>query len=382
MNYKETGFRALYQHFCVFPMTGSIRLCMWDFPEANKADSVLTYGYVDQENGLTMEVLCAAFNTEDGVRLAEGSDELSAKLQLDMIKDLDFTVLEDENRELARQFSAKLKSLSAYDAPSGVEESRTFGFLDQCRIEDRVDDVLVYLMKDGFRPEGCRVRINGLGEGSFYGILLDQPYQDFGCRAGETLTFFVQKDNQGKIYCYADLTSSMRFTEEELEDGSLLRSAIQIFRAGPTNLHFLHVLEFLRDSTVWVPCTAVLSKADREALEQRIRDAEKTGGPEALVGKSFVNTEDVRMVPDILEKKKDLYLPVFSSTDEMGDYGDRFTAVPMHFLQVMDIAENHKRDLKGIIVDAFTTPFAVEKKLFSSVKNMNSRIETPEVSEF
>ena len=88
------------------------------------------------------------------------------------------------------------------------------------------------------------------------------------------------------------------------------------------------------------------------------------------------------MVPDILEKKKDLYLPVFSSTDEMGDYGDRFTAVPMHFLQVMDIAENHKRDLKGIIVDAFTTPFAVEKKLFSSVKNMNSRIETPEVSEF
>ena len=47
------------------------------------------------------------------------------------------------------------------------------------------------LMKDGFRPEGCRVRISGLGEGSFYGILLEQ------LRAGHLVCGFHYRFGKG-----------------------------------------------------------------------------------------------------------------------------------------------------------------------------------------
>ena len=60
MNYKETGFRAFYHQFCVFPITERIKVPLAYFPGAKDANGVLTYGYYDREAGLTLEVLAAA----------------------------------------------------------------------------------------------------------------------------------------------------------------------------------------------------------------------------------------------------------------------------------------------------------------------------------
>lgn len=54
--------------------------------------------------------------------------------------------------------------LEDYSAGEEVEESRSMYFLDESRSPEYPDDVLVYLLKDGNKPEVCWVRIEGLAE--------------------------------------------------------------------------------------------------------------------------------------------------------------------------------------------------------------------------
>lgn len=60
MKYSDTGFRAVYRRFCTFPLTNRLRAAMEGFPKANDGTTcVITYGYVDQEMGLTLEIIAA-----------------------------------------------------------------------------------------------------------------------------------------------------------------------------------------------------------------------------------------------------------------------------------------------------------------------------------
>ena len=45
------------------------------------------------------------------------------------------------------------------------------------------------------------------------------------------------------------------------------------------------------------------------------------------IGKSFVSTDSIRMVPDILQNGEDSYFPVFTTAEEMGEYGDEFSKI-------------------------------------------------------
>ena len=360
-------------------MSAPVRLSMWDFPEAKEADSLLCYGYIDREGLLTAEILCAVFRqeAEEGptYRFAEGDDDLRAQLPFEVIRETEFTVIEDNDRELKTRFKKKLKLLAEYDAPDEIEESRTFRFLDGSRNPERADDVLVYLTKDGLQAEGRMVRITGVGDHVIEGILLEQPYQDFGIHAGEPVSIFVRKTEQGKFLCYADLTSERNYTEEELADGSLLRSAIHIFNSSRNEPHFLHVLEYLRDSTVLVPCTAVMGEQDRAEMERRVKEAMEAGDPESLVGMEFTTSETTRMVPDILQSGEEYYFPVFSGEQEPGEYGKHFSMISVPFLNAVQLAETNERDVKGIVIDAFSEAFVLDKTLFPAVKKMKSRLE-------
>ena len=380
MNYKEAGFRAVYRQFCVFPMSGPVRLRMWDFPETKNADSLLCYGYIDEEGKLAAEILCAAFREvseeeEITYRFAEGSDAESAQLSWDVIRETEFTVIDDSAHVLRNRFREKLKTLRKYDASPEIEKARALPFLDESRSPDCVDDVLVYLIKDGFEPEGHRVKITGLGDHSMEGILLESPYQDFGIHAGEKVTFFVKKTDKGEFLCYTDLTSAMKLSEEDLADGSLLRSAIHIFNGARSEIHFLHVLEYLRDSTVLVPCTVVMGENDQAEMERRVKEAMESGNPESLKGMTFTTSEVTRMVPDILTSGEEFFFPVFSGESEPGEYGTHFSMIPVSFLKAIRMARANERQLKGIVVDAFSEPFVLDERLYSAVEGMKSRLE-------
>lgn len=373
MKYKDTGFRALYKNFVAFMLKDNLKQCIERYPNAGKANCILTYGYIDQEAGLTMEVLCAGIKDGDSFTFFDTSKEIRAMLRAGSVIDDEFYMFDDNDSSLSKKYSDKLEVVKNYEAPEEVEESRKMTFLDKLRHEYYPDDVMVYLTREGLNLEGCWVRIIGLGDHYIMGTLLNEPDQDFGCHEGEKIAFFVQKTEDGEIICFSDMTPSRKLTAEDLEDGTLLKEAVSIFNKQRNEEHFLDILELLRDSYVWVPCNAVMSEADMARFEQALKD---TGDdPAALIGEEFTTSDEVRLVPDILQNGDDFFFPVFSSEEEMGEYGEHFSKIQKHILEVIPIARNNEKNVVGIVLNAFTEPFVLDAEIFDMVENMKTRLE-------
>lgn len=373
MKYRETGFRALYKNFAAFTLKDKLKQCIEGFPDADKANCVLTYGYIDREAGLTMEVICAGIRDGNMFTFFECSEEVRAILRIGSVLEDEFYVLDDSDETLSRKYSNKLEILKDYEAPEEIEISRSMELFDKSRHELYPDDVLVYLTKKGLNPEGCWVRIIGLGDHSVMGTLLNEPDQDFGYHEGEKIAFFAQKTEDDEIILCSDMTPSLKLTAEDLEDGTLLKEAVSIFNKERTEAHFIDILEFLRDSYVWIPCNAVMSEADMARFEQVVKDA--GDDPSAMIGREFKNNDEVRLIPDILKNGDNFFFPVFSSAEEMGEYGEHFSKVQKHILEVIPMARNNEKNVAGIVLNAFTEPFVLDAEIFDLVENMKTRLE-------
>lgn len=373
MKYKDTGFRALYKNFVAFMLKDNLKQCIEGYPNADKANCILTYGYIDQEAGLTMEVLCAGKKDGDSFAFFDASKENRVILRVGSVIDDEFYVFDDSDGSLSKKYSDKLEVVKNYEAPEEVEESRKMTFLDKLRHEYYPDDVMVYLTREGLNPEGCWVRIIGLGDHFIMGTLLNEPDQDFGYHEGEKIAFFVQKTEDDKIICFSNMTPSRKLTAEDLEDGSLLKEAVAVFNKERNEDHFLDVLEFLRDSYVWIPCNAVMSEADMARFEQAMKDA--GDDLSALVGEEFTTNDEVRLIPDILQNGDDFFFPVFSSEEEMGEYGEHFSKVQKHILEVIPMARDNEKNVSGIVLNPFTEPFVLDAEIFDMVENMKTRLE-------
>lgn len=373
MNYKETGFRALYKHFVAFMLKDNLRQCIENYPDADKANCILTCGYIDREAGLTMEVLCAGYKNGDDFSFFDQNKEHRVILRVGSVEEDEFYLFDDSDGMLQNKYADKIEILKDYEASEEVEETRKMEFLDKLRHEHYPDDVMVYLTREGLNPEGCWVRIIGLGDHFIMGTLLNEPDQDFGYHEGEKVAFFVQKQEDESVILYTDMTHSRKLTAEDLEDGTLLKEAVAVFNKERTENHFLDVLEFLRDSYVWIPCNAVMSEADIAEIEQAVK--ESGDDLSSMIGKTFSTKEAVRMIPDILQNGEQFFFPIFSSVEEMGEYGEHFSKVQKHILEVIPMARNNEKNVSGIVLNAFTEPFVLDAEIFDIVENMKTRLE-------
>ncbi|MDD5792118.1 MAG: SseB family protein [Erysipelotrichaceae bacterium] len=373
MNYKETGFRAFYHHFCSFPLTEKTAKCIEGFPRAEEANAYLTYGYIDSEAGLTLEVVAAARVSDDGIEYFEPSNEIRSIIRIETVAEDPFRFEPDEDGELEKRYADKVSITKEYAAEEEVEKTREMTFLDGCRHESCIDDVMVYLIKEGNKPEGCWARIIGLGDHFFMGVLLNEPDQDFGYHAGEKIAFFVQETEEKKIICISDMNPSQKITAEELEDGSMLEAAVRKFNEERNETNFIDILEILRDSFVWVPCTAVMSDEDQKRMEELIESL--NGDFEKLAGMEFTAQDETRLIPDILQNGDNFFFPIFSTAEAMGEYGDNFSKVQKHILEVIPLARNNEKEPVGIVLNAFSEPFILDKEIWDMVENMKSRIQ-------
>lgn len=167
-------------------------------------------------------------------------------------------------------------------------------------------------------------------------------------------------------------------TVDLLEDGSFLKKAIEICNRNRTQMNMLKLMKILRDSWVWVPCNAVMSETDNDAVLKMIQEAEENGGLDKLVGKTITNQDQIRMVPDILQNGEEFFFPVFSTAEEMGKYGESFSKVQRHFLEAVNLARNNEKKVTGIVINAFTESFVMPMELLDIIAEMDSAIENPE----
>ena len=208
MKYSETGFRGFYKHFVAIPVTERTKEALEGFPGCEDANYIVTYGYYDRDAGLNMEVLCGARFLNGKVQYAIGNDSISSTIRINNIEDDECYLINDDGA-LAKEHMKKIEKLSAYDASDDIENTRMMPFLDASRDKVFIDDVLVYLMKDGLKNEGCFVRITGLGEHCLKGVLLNEPTQNFGYHKGDTISFFVTEIEDKSVICFTDMDDKL-----------------------------------------------------------------------------------------------------------------------------------------------------------------------------
>lgn len=152
-------------------------------------------------------------------------------------------------------------------------------------------------------------------------------------------------------------------TPELLEDGSYLKRAVEICNRNRTELNMIKLLRILKESFVWIPCQAIMSDADDEALMKIVKDAQEKGDLESIVGTELSNQDQIRMIPDILQNGDSFFFPVFTTAEEMGEYGNQFSKIQRPFLEAVHLAENNEKKIAGIVINAFSEPFVIDKEL-------------------
>ena len=81
------------------------------------------------------------------------------------------------------------------------------------------------------------------------------------------------------------------------------------------------------------------------------------------------------MVPDILQNGDEFFFPVFTTAEEMGEYGDSFSKIERHFLEAANLAKNNEKNVTGIVINAFSDPFVIPREMFEVIAGMDSSLE-------
>ena len=149
----------------------------------------------------------------------------------------------------------------------------------------------------------------------------------------------------------------------------MLKEQITKLKNEPNQENFFELLARLQDSTVWIPCTAVMGEEDQKALEKMVKASDD---PQDMVGQEFTSSGAIRLVPDILQDSEGhFFFPVFTSPSEMGEYGDHFSKIEKHFLEALGLAANNAKNVAGIVFNAFTDPYVLDRQLFGLVEDMH-----------
>jgi hypothetical protein len=146
-------------------------------------------------------------------------------------------------------------------------------------------------------------------------------------------------------------------------------------------LNLFKLARIPRDSWVWVPCTAIMSDADYEQLTKLVVDAQEKGDLSSIIDQEVTSQDNIRMVPDILQNGEKFFFPVFTTAEEMGEYGNNFSKLERHFLDAANLAKNNEKNVTGIVINAFSEPFVIPKEMFELIANMESSLDQEALSD-
>lgn len=201
---REIGFRRLFQQYVYIEHTDNMDVLAQDFDGLEQATGFVGYCYVDHEAGLTFEMLALAKREGEALEFYSGNDEVSVMFRYSSVADAGALLLPSVLPPL-NAYAEKTANIDAdYAHSEAVAKTRLLANLDTCRYEEYPDDVLVYLVHGDEHIEGCYVRLENVGEMNLSGTLLNEPEYDYGVHQGDSLDFYLVKNERG-IMCMAIL---------------------------------------------------------------------------------------------------------------------------------------------------------------------------------
>ena len=167
---------------------------------------MLVFGYVDQEAGVSFELLCAACVYDDGEVSLEPTNKTTffkfryGSFQGDMVPftDLDLLVPFQDHVQII---------INGYEAPEDVLAVRKIPELDPSRAPGFPDDIVVFFVKEGYRNEGiwCRTVGSDPERHLVQMRMLNEPIAPFGRHVGEIIDVALIQMDDGELKAVAVL---------------------------------------------------------------------------------------------------------------------------------------------------------------------------------
>ena len=162
-NVREFSFRELDRHYLLIKdisLKTKMQIQNAGFPLCLDDNAALVYGYVDHDEGINFELLCAARVFSNGsMTLEQGNPQRSARIPYEP---LEGWIEPFTDSSLVAPFKAKEKRIMAkYYQDEGINELREIPELDASRAEGRPDVISVYFIKDGVHTEQVCCKAEG-----------------------------------------------------------------------------------------------------------------------------------------------------------------------------------------------------------------------------
>lgn len=198
---KGMNFRDIVDKYLYIDAAGVAQNLGSIFEVTEDVTGVLCYGYIDEQAGISFEILCCAVHDADKktLKLLHGNDEQSAKIRLAELMEAQAAVLPSEMPRLS-EFQSKVAIVQkAYKADEATEAMRQLTSLDLARLVTHPDIVTVYLVR-GDKAEAVQVLLKEVREVNIIGTLLSKPQAATGLHKGDEISFFLVRNEKG-IMC-------------------------------------------------------------------------------------------------------------------------------------------------------------------------------------
>ena len=153
----------------------------------------------------------------------------------------------------------------------------------------------------------------------------------------------------------------------------LMKKTLASLETDTSQEAIMTLLWYLKSTLLWVPCNAILSERDKKKWDEAILPGLEMD--ESVVGMELTAEDAIRLVPDILISGEDYYFPAFTNCEEMGEYGNGFSKIQKHIMEIINLARNNEKEIKGIVIDAFTDSFVLPVDWFEIIENLNKAEE-------
>ena len=199
-NYNAINFREMDQKFLLvkdIDMKTRMVIERYCFHIRQDDNAILVFGYIDQEAGVSFELLCAACVYDDGeVSLEPANKTTSFKFRYGSFQG-DMVPFTNLSQLIPFQDRAQMIK-NGYTAPEAVLEIRNIRELDPSRAPGFPDDIVVFFVKEGYRNEGiwCRTVGTDPARHLIQMRLLNEPNAPFGKHIGDIVNVtLIQMDN-------------------------------------------------------------------------------------------------------------------------------------------------------------------------------------------
>ena len=198
---KEMNFRDIVDKYLYIDAASVAQNLGSIFEVTDDVTGLLCYGYIDEQAGISFEILCCAVHdaAKKTLKLLHGNDEQLAKIRLAELLEAQAAVLPSEMPRL-NEFQSKVAMVQkAYKADEATEAMRRLTSLDPVRIATHPDIVTVYLVR-GDEAEAVFVLLKEVREVNIIGTLLSEPQKASGLHKGDEISFFLVRNEKG-IMC-------------------------------------------------------------------------------------------------------------------------------------------------------------------------------------